>query len=352
MSYVDFDPLEEWPFKDEDRHFVSGVNHPGEVRGLVLSARNVGITCSEIRGGLLQELEQHAGPGHLTDVFVDSGAFGEVEFGPKGRTVVAPITDDDWRERLAVYRRVAYAFGRHAFLVLPDSVGDQKETLARLHRYRDVAHELHRLGAHLILPVQRGELDGAEFVEAALEAVGLQLDEQLILGIPSKKAATTPDELGALCRRLWHLGADGLTFHLLGMGPRSPGWGPMREAIRDWFTDAAIYSDSVDLRREVGRTNGRGGTARRLTEAQDRARAKGLDAYETKAQALIECGVDDMRRASQAARRAGWYDPELESAPGVPFINEDTGKPCLNYGPGGPFGIGGGLQATLDLGDE
>lgn len=350
MSYVDFDPLEEWPFKDEDRHFVSGVNHPGEVDGLARSARNVGITCSTARGPLLTELEQHAGPGRLLDVFVDSGAFGEVDFTEAGRVVVDPITDEGWQERLAIYRRVAYAFGPHAFLVLPDSVGDQQETLSRLARYRDVAHELERLGAHLILPVQNGALEGAAFIEAALKAVGLTID-RVILGIPTAKAATSPEQLDGLCRQLWHLGADGLTFHLLGMGPKSKRWGPMRDAIRDWFPDAVIYSDSVDHKREVGRTNGRGGTPRRLTEAQDRARAQGLDAYGTKSQSLAECGWQDHQRARQAARRAGWFDPELESAPGVPFLLDD-GTPCLNYGPGGPFGIGGGQQQTLDLGDD
>lgn len=339
----DFDPLEAWPFQDEDRHFVSGVNHPGEVKGLALSGRSVGITFTEVGEALLEELTLYAGG--CLDVFVDSGAFSEVHFGPQGREVVAPITEEGWQERLQLYRRIAGDFRDHAFLVLPDAVGDQGETFARLQCYASEARELSQLGARLILPVQRGQLDGVDFVEAALKVLGLGLD-RLVLGIPAKKAATTPDELTALCRALWTRGADCPAFHLLGMGPKSKDWDAMRDAVRDWFPDAVVYSDSVDVRREVGRTNGRGGGPRRLTEAQDRARAAGCDAYGVKAQSLIETGHEDIRHAAQAARRAGWFDPELESAPGVPLE-----EGCIEYGPGGPFGIGGGLQRTLDLGE-
>lgn len=192
-------PLELWPFVDDDRHFCSGVNSPGEVRGLALSGRNIGIAATEIRTGLIAELEGFGG-GPL-NVFVDSGAFSEVRFGANGREVVNPITDAQWIERLDLYRRMAYGFRTRAFLVLPDAVGDQAETLARLARYAPVARELAELGAQLILPVQGGELSGVAFVTAALKVLGLGLD-RLVLGIPSRKAATSPEQLEQLCRDL------------------------------------------------------------------------------------------------------------------------------------------------------
>jgi hypothetical protein len=342
-----FDPLEVWPFQDEDRHFCSGVNSPGEVNGLALSGRSIGITCTEIRAGLLEELELFAGGG--LEVFVDSGAFSEVKFSAAGRTVVAPITAADWLERFEVYRFVAAAFRSRAFIVAPDAVGDQLETLARMERWGHVMRGLAlHYGARVIVPVQKGELEPIEFLTRALLALRLPKD-QIVIGIPSKKSATTPVELRTLAAEL---AANGVTapFHLLGMGPKSKGWEPMRAAIRASMPEVAIYSDAVGVRGEVGRTNGPGGTPRRMTIAQDRARSRGLKGPAIKAAALTETGWEDSRRATQAARRAGWYDPELESSPGVPFVDED-GQPCLDYGPGGPFGDDASPQAELDLGE-
>lgn len=337
-----FDPLEVWPFQDEDRHFCSGVNSPGEVKGLQLSGRSIGITCTEIRAGLLEQLELGC-----SRVFVDSGAFSEVKFCPAGRTVVKPITDADWLARFETYRTVAQISGPRAFIVAPDAVGDQRETLKRLERW---AHVVRGLALHyrvnVIVPVQNGELAPIDFLTQALAILRLPKD-QIVIGIPSRKSATSPAELEALAAALAECGVVA-PFHLLGMGPKSKGWGPMRDAIRAHLPGAIIYSDSVAIRAEVGRTNGPKGTPRRITAAQDRARARGVTGTEIKAEALIETGHDDMRTAAQAARRAGWYDPELESAPGVPFLNDD-GEPCLGYGPGGPFGESEPAQLELEV---
>lgn len=337
MGRIVDDALEAWPFQDEDRHFVSGVNHAGEVRGLASSGRNVGIAAQDAPASMLAELERSAGGG--LEVFVDSGAFSEVKFGPKGRTVVAPIGDDEWLARFDVYRFVAKLYGSRAFVVAPDSVGDQQETLTRMARW---AHVMRGLALHfrcnVIVPVQNGQLEPVDFLVRALLALQLPPD-RIVIGIPSKKSATTPAQLRAFAAALKAQGVCA-PFHLLGMGPKSKLWGPMRAAIRDHFPEAVIYSDSVGVRSEVGRTNGRNGQPRRLTLAQDRVRATGANVYEVKAGALWHTGRADQLAASQAARRAGWYDPELESAPGVPFINEDTGEPCLRYGDGGPFGVG------------
>lgn len=325
----DFDPIETWPFKDQDWHFTSGVNNAGEVRGLALTGRSVGITATEIRAGLLEELELYAGG--LLEVFVDSGAFSEVRFGPAGREVVRPITAADWSKRLELYVRIARAFRCRAYLVAPDAVGDQAETLRRLERYADQIRKLRELGANVLVPVQRGELGPAAFRRRAIEILGFA---DFVIAIPAKKAATSPAELRAFARELYFEGESELRFHLLGLGPASKRYAPMIEAIRDWHTDAVIYSDAGEIRRKVGRTNGPGGTPRALTAAQDRARARGIvDPAEVKAAGLLEVGLDENRREAQAARRAGWFDPELESAPGVPL---EPG--CIEYGPGGPFG--------------
>jgi hypothetical protein len=211
-------------------------------------------------------------------------------------------------------------------------VGDQQQTLERMIELGYIMRGLAlHYGCKVIVPVQRGELEAVDFLVSALVALRLP-KESIVIGIPSKKSATTPAQLRALAQALKEQGVEA-PFHLLGMGPKSKGWAAMVRAIRDSFPQATIYSDSVDIRAQVGRTNGPQGGARRITVAQDRARARGVTGSDIKAAALIEVGTQDARAAAQAARRQGWFDPELESAPGVPL---EPG--CISYGPGGPFG--------------
>lgn len=317
-----------YPFELADEHFSSGVNHPGEVVGLGLSGGNVGITASEIRPGLLEEIATFKFS--YTLFFVDSGAFSEVEFGPEGRKVVRPITDAQWRERLALYRRMCTDLcPNQVYPVAPDCVGDQVETLRRLEAYAGEVRALVELGANVIVPCQKGAMPLSAFFRAACEKLQVSAD-QVIAGVPMKKDATTVADLTELCESFEHVNAR---IHLLGLGPESKRYEPAVSAIAFACPWARITSDSVTIRRLVGRTNGRGGGPRALTLAQDQARAAGLTGAAVKSKALIRVGRDQRQLQLQAARRAGWFDPELESAPGVPLS-----PGCINYGPGGPFG--------------
>lgn len=335
-----------WPFCQSDRHFSSGVNHPGEVRGLS-STKRIGVTVTEVTKSLIDELAEHKYDPwifcsdyprcmyrHGFRLFVDSGAFSEVRFGPQGRQVVKPITDADWRKRLAIYFRLTRVLKpRQLYLVAPDAVGDQDETLRRLQVYVPQVRKLVKLGANVIVPVQKGALPMINFWWRALEVLGIR-ERDAIAGIPMKKDATRVEELEEFAAQLglW------AKIHLLGLGPASKRYQPALSAIWGVCEWCEVTSDSVTLRAMVGRSNGRQGGPRALTAARDRAVARGVSgATELKTAALVDVGQADYRRQLQAARRAGWFDPELESAPGVPFLNED-GTPCLEYGPGGPFG--------------
>ena len=292
-----------YPFEQEARHIASGVNSAGEVRGLFLSGRHVGITATDIRAGLLDELDAFAGPG-MSLVFVDSGAFSEVEFGPAGPVVVREITEAMWDAIFAVYRRIACGYGTKARIVAPDRVGDQAVTLARLERY---AAEVQAIAiatrCGVIVPVQKGSLPVGEFWRRATAILGLR---GLIAGVPMKKDATSIAELGELAAAL---PVDGARVHLLGIGPESKRFAAAIAAIRAARPDADITSDSVTVRRLVGRTNGRGGGPRALTAAQDAARARGItDPTEVKAHALITQGFAEIDAEKARARELGWRD--------------------------------------------
>lgn len=198
-------------------------------------------------------------------VFVDSGAFGEVKFDKAtGRFVdVKPITHDDWTERLAAYKRIALALGDRAFLVAPDKVGDQAETLARLARYAGEVRELRALGANVIVPLQKGALSQAAFDVEVEKVLGFG---DYVRGIPSKKAAATVEEIAALSRTL----PAAARVHLLGLGPFGERFDEVIEAIAR--PAELVFCDSVRIKALVGRTNGRNNGPRILTALIDAAR--------------------------------------------------------------------------------
>lgn len=114
-------------------YFASGSSRPADIRGFAAIGHAIGVAAPEVSANAEAELVALAGRG--IPVFVDSGAFSEVTFGAEGVTVVAPITDADWRERLALYRRLAVALGPDVYLVAPDRIADQEETIRRMARY-------------------------------------------------------------------------------------------------------------------------------------------------------------------------------------------------------------------------
>lgn len=294
--------------EQEGRHFASGVNHPGEVRGLAMSGRHVGITFGEIRTGLLTELALFAGG--LFEVFVDSGAFSEVTFNKATMRleIVREITHGGWLERFELYQWAGETFGRRVRVVAPDCVGDQDRTLARLQRYASNVAAIAATRAQIIVPVQKGALPmSAMFARAC--AI-LNLAETPIAGIPMKKDATSLADLAELLESLpWY----GARLHLLGIGPESRKYAAAIRLIRRVRPNAIVTTDSVTVRRLVGRTNGRNGGPRPITRYQDEARsAHGLAASkEIKAYAIAKQGADAYQHELDRAHAAGWFDSEL-----------------------------------------
>jgi hypothetical protein len=255
-------------------HFVSGVNSPGEVSGLADNAFNIGITCGEIRTGLLKALELYADRCNQR-LFVDSAAFSEVEFNPElsRLVVVKPITDAQWEERFDLYRWAAKTYGRRAYVVAPDQVGDQAATFARMQKFAAQMREVAALGALVIVPVQKGELPMSKAFRHMSDLLGIPSD-QLVAGVPMQKDTTSMADIAELAISL----LPGQRLHLLGIGPKAR-YGRYQAAIdtvRRCCPFALVTSDSAVLVSLVGRSNGRGGSARALTRYQDDARGEGF----------------------------------------------------------------------------
>jgi hypothetical protein len=191
--------------------FASGTNRTGEIKGMAAVGQDIGVAAPEIIGRAPAEAELHALAGTDVNVFVDSGAFSEVEFSAEGVTVVKPITDADWVKILGLYERLADSLHEQVFVVAPDMVGNQDVTLARLATYRDRLAAIVARGARLLVPVQKGALSQAAFaaqVDSVLAGIAW------LPALPCKKAATSAAELGAF------LAARPETkhVHLLGLG--------------------------------------------------------------------------------------------------------------------------------------
>jgi hypothetical protein len=160
----------------------------------------------------------------------------------------------------------------------------------------------------VIVPVQKGALPMSAMFRRACEILGLR--EAPIAGVPMKKDATTlePTSPSSSTSLPWY----GARVHLLGLGPESKRFAEAIRTIRRIRPNAEITSDSVTIRRLVGRTNGRGNGPRSLTKAQDEIRAMGVtDTTAVKAGALIRQGFDELDREREAALAAGWFDVEL-----------------------------------------
>lgn len=92
----------------EALYFISGASAPADIRGLTRFSVPLGISLSSTSKVALHVLCEHARM-PLLRIFVDSGAFGEVD---RLGAVTDPITDAMWIERVRVMRSAARSRGR------------------------------------------------------------------------------------------------------------------------------------------------------------------------------------------------------------------------------------------------
>lgn len=237
-------PLERLP----PIYFASGTNHPGEIRGFVQEGQPIGtVATGECNIVCRRELERLAGTG--VPVFIDSGAFSEVkekivdgQFA--GFDIVKPITDEDWRSRLAFYKHLGRLLGPQLYAVAPDRVGDQKVTLERLARYADDVRELQKMGVNVMVPLQRGPMPLPEFDQRVQRILG---NDAYVVAFPMKKGATDPATIAAFLDY-----RHPRAIHLLGLGERNKDAPAIVEMIQDHSPGTQISLDSVKIKAQVG----------------------------------------------------------------------------------------------------
>lgn len=240
-------------------YFASGSNHPGEIQGFADLGLGVGTVVQECmsfkRPNVIRPCEealyQLLHMGRLTPpIFVDSGAFSEF----KGKE---PLTPARWDLIFRFYDRVTARMaprrqlspgvwhGTEVYLVAPDKIGDQHETLRRMERYASRVRALRKKGAKILAPVQKGAMPQEEFFDRVVSVLG----RDVVAALPMKEGATTITELA---RFLSARGPQLRGLHLLGMGPRNPRAPKAFKAVRELAPDVPLSMDSVLAKAAVG----------------------------------------------------------------------------------------------------
>ena len=238
--------------------FASGANRVGDLFGFVAAGIAPGVALPEVNAAAAGLLVRLAGAG--VPLFLDSGAFSEVEFGPMGPQVTAAITDAEWRERLAMMLDVAAAGGASVTAVAPDQVGFQGETLARLGRYAAEVRALVGTGARVLIPLQRGVMDAASFYIKAQEAAGVIL----VPALPMKKGATPPSEAVGILAKL-----DAPSAHLLGLGIKGAHIADILRSAAHLAPRTQLTIDANLITANVGRSSGLRPLTRALDDVRD-----------------------------------------------------------------------------------
>lgn len=282
-------------------YFPSGSNRPAEIRGLFRACENIGVTAHQVSANAEAELHQLAG--HMVKVFIDSGAFSEVDLEHGPPRVVAPISEKEWSARLALYARLAFSLRDQLYCVAPDQVAFQKETLERLERYARHMKLVRGLFAHVIVPIQKGALSMAEFDRRAEKILGFSY----IRGIPLKKDATKPRDLSAFLRE-----RKPRAIHFLGLGIYSKGYDQLVAACRRAHPAVLITCDSARIPAVVGWGKD-GASPRAYTKyrADISAADETLDTDQVCEEATRRTFADESRGRELDARNAGWFDREL-----------------------------------------
>lgn len=248
-------------------YFASGSSTPASIRGFATIGHAIGVAATELSQAGENELLALAGSG--IPVFVDSGAFSEVEFDvvAGGFKVVAPITEAGWAARLDLYARLAAVYAdREAagdlYLVAPDQVGSQEVTLARLTKYAPEVRALIEQGVRVLVAVQRGALPQADFDARVTAVLGTS---DYVRALPCKKGATSVEELRAFVATV-----QPARLHLLGLGERNRQVNAYLGAVAAVSPSTVVTLDSNKIAASVGR---QGKAPRILTAARDAAAA-------------------------------------------------------------------------------
>lgn len=214
----------------------SGMSRRNDMAAAIAARVPFGVVAGElVTGQKLLTIPKYLRSGGV--VFIDSGAFTAFRTG-------VPV---DFNMVLNTYEMIAEmsqdgdASPTGLYVVSPDAVGDQVETLRLIALYKERLLALIGSGCNLIVPIQRGAIEAAQMLERVKSI--LQTD-RFVAGIPSNEEAMSVKE----CATLEHH-----SFHILGRVQMNDEQVARIEALRNLHPQAEITADANWMRSRIDR---------------------------------------------------------------------------------------------------
>lgn len=243
--------------------FASGTNDAGEIRGMRDAGIPVGTVANELYNPQARkEVENLAGTG--LPVFVDSGAFSEVEEQPDGPPkVTKPIPDSEWKARIQLYIELSKKLGSQLNAVAPDQIANQQMTLWRLRQYGHLMKEVADNGSHVLVALQGGQMDRITFFKRAVEALGFS--HNVVPCFPMKKAPASKESIVEFMKVV-----KPKRVHFLGLGIKGKNTAEILDAAQAASPETQITIDANIISGHVGvdPKTGKASASRTLTAAQ------------------------------------------------------------------------------------
>lgn len=173
--------------------FRSGMTNKSDLAGAIAAGSPVGVVaCSLTAVQRFLALPKYADQGGK--IFIDSGAFSEFQTG----------VGLDWSKVLDAYDSVVSGTKNphNIWVVSPDKIGDQEESLCRLSTWRSQVVDLIDAGCNVIVPIQCGEIQGQAMILRVTAILGRS---NWVAGIPSNKKAMSALECSTLSHRAFHI---------------------------------------------------------------------------------------------------------------------------------------------------
>lgn len=210
-------------------YFMSGVHQGQIIEGLYSRDMNVGLNARSInlkeRLSLLKRMGKDKN--YHGRIFIDSGAFGEIEFRKKnGRG----FGDKEWKAIFDVYDKIVSLFPKgRVYIVAPDRIyfdgqtrSAEADTLARIKNYGKRVKALYDKGAKVIAAVQNSDWNvGYKRLKKVMVSIGVP---NFVVGFPVTVRNPIPlKEKKRMLDEVLRLNTDIVDIHLLGISANTYG---------------------------------------------------------------------------------------------------------------------------------
>lgn len=210
-------------------YFMSGVHQEPVIEGLYSRDMNVGTNARIInlkqRLPLLRRMGKDQN--YHGRIFVDSGAFGEIEFRKKNNQ---DFGDKEWKAIFDAYDKIVPLFPKgRVYIVAPDRIyfdgqtrSAEADTLARIKKYGKRVKALYDKGAKVIAAVQNSDWNvGYKRLKKVMVSIGVP---NFVVGFPVTVRNPIPlKEKKRMLDEVLRLNTDIVDIHLLGISANTYG---------------------------------------------------------------------------------------------------------------------------------